>query len=84
MAQARRRTRDGEITPWELNTLSSLLAEDVEEGIPAAIEDGGLRHGVLSGRITAPTLGIIAGFRSAFQMRPAGYGHGTNTEVHRK
>ncbi len=30
---------------------------------------------------TAPTLGIVAGFRSAFQVRPDGYGHGTNTSV---
>jgi hypothetical protein len=62
---------------------ASFLAEVVEEGIPAAIEDGGLRHGVLSGGTTAATLGIIAGFRSAFQMRPAGYGHGSNRSVAR-
>jgi hypothetical protein len=66
-----------------LNTLSPFPAEGIEEGIPAEIEDGGLMHGVLSGGTTAHTLGIIAGFRSAFQMRPAGYGQGTNTAVAR-
>jgi hypothetical protein len=83
-AQARRRTRDEEVTPWVLNTLSSFPAEVVEEGIPAAIEDGGLRLGVLSVGTTGPTSGIIADFRSAIQKRPAGYGHGTNTSVARR
>jgi hypothetical protein len=61
--------------------LSPFLAEVVEEGIPTAIEDGGLRHGVLSRGTTAPTLKIIASFRSTFQMRPAGCGHGTNPSI---
>jgi hypothetical protein len=64
-----------------LNTLSPFVAEVVEEGIPTAIEDGGLRHGVPSRGITAPTLRIIAGFQSTFQTRPAGYGHGTNPSI---
>jgi hypothetical protein len=64
-----------------LNTLSPALAEVVEEGIPTAIEDGGLRHGMLSRGTTAPTLKIIASFRSTFQLRPAGHGHGTNPSI---
>jgi hypothetical protein len=47
-AQTRRRIRDGEVTRWELNTLWSFLAEVLEEGMPAAIEDVGLRNGVHS------------------------------------
>jgi hypothetical protein len=61
--------------------LSPFVAEVVEEGIPTAIEDGGLRHCVLFRGTTAPTLRIIAGFRSTFQMRAAGYRQATNPFV---
>jgi hypothetical protein len=57
------------------------LEEIRECGIPVAIEDGGLRNGVRFWGTTAPTREIIIGFRSAFQVRPAGRGHRTNTSV---